>query len=145
MREAIETRTGRIDRTANSDRRRIGEAVVIIAVEQLAAAPTKRQADAIAGLGMLVETGDEHHIAAGAAVGNPAMHDDDAIEIMDPADPHAFRAQRRLVPAQRNKVLREAQIIGHDRVSLEAVPPDWVARVILFIVVPELVFEDFLA
>jgi hypothetical protein len=41
------------------------------------------------------------------------MHDDDAIEIMDPADPHAFRTQRRLAPAQRDKVLHEAQIVSH--------------------------------
>jgi hypothetical protein len=31
---------------------------------------------------VLVEAGDEHDIAAGAAVGNPAMHDDDAVVIL---------------------------------------------------------------
>src|SRR5215469_17069 len=107
MREAIETGTGRINPTAVSDWRRIGKALVVVAVEQFMPATAKRQSDAITGLGMLVETGDKHHIAAGATVGDPAMHNDDAVIVVDPADAHAIGTQRRPVPAQPDQVLHE--------------------------------------
>ena len=113
--EAMHGTAGSIDLAAVADDGWVNPVVVNVAIEEFPPCSAAREAERIVVEGLIVKADDDHHVEAITL--EPAMECEDSVVIVHVRHADRTSAESRLIPAQTNQVLREAQEIDHGFVT----------------------------